>query len=258
MNLYLSRLLLNPRSGQVQSELARLYEMHRTLMRAFPKSGNEATAKAREEFGVLFRADLEEKSDRVTVYVQSTVKPDWSFLATSHDYLFVDADPPNPACKDISKTCQNLSNGQVFSFRLRANPTKRIGKVIKGDPGLKGKRVGLLREEEQIAWLIRKGQEREKGKPGGFEILMNEVEDQKGEIHQVPRVNVRHEGKQRGRKKEDGVPKDDMTHLAVRFDGLLRITDANAFRETLARGIGSGKAFGFGLLSIASANRYDG
>ena len=42
-----------------------------------------------------------------------------------------------------------------------------------------------------------------------------------------------------------------MTHLAVRFDGLLRVTDAGDFRETLICGIGPGKAYGFGLLSIA-------
>ena len=45
-----------------------------------------------------------------------------------------------------------------------------------------------------------------------------------------------------------------MTHLAVRFDGFLRVTDAGAFRETLTRGIGSGKAYGFGLLSVAPVN----
>ncbi|HKV39599.1 MAG TPA: type I-E CRISPR-associated protein Cas6/Cse3/CasE, partial [Blastocatellia bacterium] len=53
--LYFSRLLLNPRSRQVRSELANPYEMHRTLMRAFPKTTNDAQSTARNEFGVLFR-----------------------------------------------------------------------------------------------------------------------------------------------------------------------------------------------------------
>jgi CRISPR system Cascade subunit CasE len=42
-----------------------------------------------------------------------------------------------------------------------------------------------------------------------------------------------------------------MTHFAVVFDGLLRVTDTGAFTETLVHGLGSAKAFGFGLLSIA-------
>ena len=39
--------------------------------------------------------------------------------------------------------------------------------------------------------------------------------------------------------------------LAVRFDGLLQVTDPDRLRETVRRGIGSGKGFGFGLLSLA-------
>jgi len=248
--LYLSRLLLDPRSRQVWSELAQPYEMHRTLMHAFERYPLKEKENAREKFGVLFRADVDALCNRVIVYVQSIVEPDWSFLDTFRDYLLTGADKPNPACKDVAGAYQQLQAGQVLSFRLRANPTKRIARVAKGDSELKGKRVGLLREEEQIAWLIRKGQRREICKPGGFEILMNAGTAPSGEVLQAPLVNVRREGKQRGRKKDDGAPRR-ITHLTVRFEGLLRITDAAAFRKTLARGIGSAKAFGFGLLSIA-------
>lgn len=41
--------------------------------------------------------------------------------------------------------------------------------------------------------------------------------------------------------------------LAVRFDGLLEVTDPGKFLETLRAGIGSAKGFGFGLLSLAPA-----
>lgn len=248
--LYLSRLILNPRSRQVWSELGQPYEMHRTLMRAFPKATDDTKCKARDEFGVLFRVDVDEQRNDVRVYVQSFVKPNWSFLDDLRNYLFENSDSRNPDWQDISGAYAKLKKGQVFSFRLRANPTKRIGKVVEGDSALKGKRVGLLREEEQIAWLIRKAQEREKGKSGGFEILTKEVTDQSGKITMVPRVNVRPEGKQTGRKRE-AAGSLVITHLAVRFDGLLQITDPDAFRETLSSGIGSAKAYGFGLLSLA-------
>ena len=207
--------------------------------------------------GAVFRADVDDRRNRVIVYVQSAIKPDWSFLATSRDYLLTDADPSNPPCKDIMGVYQGLQDGQVLSFRLRANPTKRIAKVTEGDAELKGKRVGLLREEEQINWLIRKGRERSQGAPGGFEILMNEVEVDNGEPGFVPRVSVRLEGKQRGRKRENG-HSHRTTHLAVCFDGLLRITDADAFRKTLAEGIGPAKAYGFGLMSVAPVHHQEG
>jgi CRISPR system Cascade subunit CasE len=38
---------------------------------------------------------------------------------------------------------------------------------------------------------------------------------------------------------------------SVMFDGLLRVSDPDVFRLTLQKGVGSGKAYGFGLLSIA-------
>jgi CRISPR system Cascade subunit CasE len=40
---------------------------------------------------------------------------------------------------------------------------------------------------------------------------------------------------------------------SVLFEGVLEITDAERFQKTLEAGIGSGKAYGFGLLSIAPA-----
>ncbi|MGI6156807.1 MAG: type I-E CRISPR-associated protein Cas6/Cse3/CasE, partial [Enterococcus lemanii] len=44
-----------------------------------------------------------------------------------------------------------------------------------------------------------------------------------------------------------------LSHLAVRYDGLLRVRSSEVFGEALAAGIGSAKGFGFGLLSLAPA-----
>lgn len=249
-HVYLSRLILDTRSRQVWSELAHPYEMHRTLMRAFPNAAQTEEANARNRFDVLFRADEDSRGGHAILYVQSAVKPNWSFLASLDGYLLASTDLPNPASKDVTSKYSNLKTGQKLSFCLRANPTKRIAKPDDGHDELKGKRVGLLREEDQIAWMIQKGKEREKGKCGGFKILMREWVDQSGNIQKVPHVAVQPEGKQKGRKKDNGHC-FLMTHVGVRFEGILEITDADAFRETLARGIGPGKAFGFGLLSIA-------
>lgn len=251
--LYLSRLLLNPRSRQVMSELNHPYEMHRTLMRAFPQMPAEDTAKARERYGVLFRTEADEKSRFVKVYVQSLFEPDWSFLDGLNGYLGHGSEAPSYEHKDIWPAWQKLQSDRILSFRLRANPTKRIAK--EGDP-LKGKRVELRREEEQIAWLLRKGREMVKDMPGGFDLLTRKLRDGQGKEFLVPRVHVSPEGKYAGRKK-DASGGRSTTHFAVNFEGLLQVTDADAFRQTLIRGIGAGKAFGFGLLSIAPANTAD-
>ena len=249
MNLYLSRLFLNPLSRQVNSELVQPYEMHRTLMRAFPEASAESKHKARDEFGVLFRSEVDELQRVVKIYVQSRIEPDWSFLEELNGYLQSGMKMPEYGYKNIMPALGKLKSGQLLSFRLCANPTKRIAK--RDDP-MKGKRVELSREDEQIVWLIRKGQKRAGGITGGFEFPMKEFTDVNGEERLIPRIKVRREGKQKGRKKIDKRG-HAMTHLSVLFEGVLQVTDKNAFLETITRGIGSGKAFGYGLLSIAAA-----
>ncbi len=247
--LYLTRLILDLNCRQVRNEIAQPYEMHRTLMHAFEGYTINEDEKAREKFGVLFRADVDDQNGRAVVYVQSVAEPDWSYLDTCKNYLLSEAGISNPAYKNIAPSYRGLRKGQTVAFSLRANPTKRIAKPSKGDDILKGKRVALLREEEQIDWLVRKGDEREKGCPGGFEILAKETQAQHDEIIQIAHVNTTLEGKQTGYK-TDEKGKHRMTQLTVRYDGLLRITDPDAFRETLIRGIGPAKAFGCGLMLV--------
>jgi CRISPR system Cascade subunit CasE len=253
-SLYLSRLVLNQRSQQVISELAHPYEMHRTLMRAFPKASEDTDPKARDEFRVLFRAEANDSRGTVIVYVQSVIEPDWSFLDRLDLYMCTDTEMAKYEYKDIMPTYRRIKNGQVLWFRLRANPTKRVARD--GDP-LKGKRVELSREEEQIDWLIRKGKPTTKGVPGGFSLLSQEIKSTKGDVRKVSYVKVCCEGKQTWRKKDesDAARKHATTHLAVLFEGLLRVTDMHAFQETLIYGVGTGKAFGFGLLSVAPIER---
>ena len=49
-----------------------------------------------------------------------------------------------------------------------------------------------------------------------------------------------------------------LTFASVLFDGELVVTDAELFRTALASGVGTSKAYGFGLLSIARATSEEG
>ena len=68
--MYLSKLVLNPTSRRVRTESGRPYELHRTLMRAFP-SAEEGTGR------VLFRLDMSKESNSIALLVQSEKEPDW-------------------------------------------------------------------------------------------------------------------------------------------------------------------------------------
>ncbi|MEZ4714428.1 MAG: type I-E CRISPR-associated protein Cas6/Cse3/CasE [Caldilineaceae bacterium] len=123
----------------------------------------------------------------------------------------------NPGTKAFNL---QLQPGQRLAFRLRANPTKKI----KDERNPKnGKRIGLYKMEEQINWLQRKAAAH------GFAIHTAMPTQQQ-------RVADRRE---------------DLKFFSVQFDGTLRVTDADKLLTAIQAGIGSGKAFGFGLLSLA-------
>jgi len=130
--MFLSRLILNSLSRQVCRELAEPYEMHRTIMSAFPNDVRVDNER------VLFRVDTIGNPAKLNLLVQSYQKPDWQdrLLET---YLL-----DKPEVKEFRPV---FSNGQTYFFRLRANPTVKRN----------GKRYGWLKEEDQLSWLQRKG-----------------------------------------------------------------------------------------------------
>lgn len=220
--MYLTRLILNPRHRRVQRELADPYQMHKTLMRGFPDDLN------RERDRVLFRVETDPRSGLLTVLLQSTLEPGWAWLQENgaRDYLLPGhLLPPgveqNPATKTFDLT---LAPGQVLAFRLRANPT-----VKRRFPSGDHKRVGVYGEEKQVEWLKRKGE------LGGFRLVTARTSGQEDVKRTITRQGKKHK----------------LKLAAVQFDGLLQVTDPGRLSETVRRGIGSAKGFGFGLLSLA-------
>src|SRR5579863_1620309 len=143
--LYLSQLLLDPRSPEVRGDLADCRALHSRVLHAFPDDA-EITA-AREHFGVLYR--LERFRGGARVLVQSRERPDWSRLPVG--YLRAPVGEP----KRVDVLYARIERGQVLIFRLRANPTKRVSKHATGlrSPESIGKRVELRGESAQVAWL---------------------------------------------------------------------------------------------------------
>lgn len=236
---YLSRLIIDGRRHDVQRDLADCHRMHARLMTVFPAAASPANA--REQFGVLFRPEPLADLPLLRVLVQSTARPDWSALPPG--YLAAAPDGRgNPAVRLLDDEYRRVVAGMRLRFRLRANPTKRINdrSTYEKNPAMRGKRVELRDAADQIAWLERKGA------AAGFRLVRVAITS----AEEIPNVRVGNRPLQRGRQ---GVRR--LTFGAVVFDGLLDVTDAASFTRTLEQGIGSGKAFGFGLLSIAAVAR---
>jgi CRISPR system Cascade subunit CasE len=237
--LYLSRLVLNRHSRLVVRDLGSCQELHRTILSAFP-SGLAGETGARHGAGVLFRLD-DAPDGRPRLLVQSRLEPDWSRLPL--EYL---ASPgqaiENPACKRVDEHYDRLRAGQELLFRLRANPTKKIDTKSAADGERRnGRRVLLTDDTAQREWLQRKATQH------GFSLLATSRAGGSADVRAGQRPNVT------GFVRTSGDPRTrNLTFGAVLFDGRLRIADAPRFRDSLEQGIGSGKAYGFGLLSVAN------
>ena len=112
--------------------------------------------------------------------------------------------------------------GSKWFFRLTANPT--IAMHLEG--GQRGKIKAITVIPKQREWLIKQGVKK------GFLVQENQFD-----VVQSEWRTIKKEGK-------------EILILAVTFEGVLRVTDAEAFCQTLTKGIGREKAYGMGLLTV--------
>ena len=212
VDFHLSRVVL-PRAD--------VYAMHQMLWRAFD-------AVEPKERSFLFRADPlgDGASDRLVVLVQSEVAPAWDRL--------------KPALSDAKTkhVTVTVEAGSSFRFLLRANPT--VARKGRSEPATKdlsgaafraarGHRVGILRDEERRTWLDRLAL------AAGFATV--------GPVALLRPASVGWTRNGSGAAAK---------HDSIDMEGYLRVDDPELFQAAVTSGIGSAKAFGFGLLSLAS------
>lgn len=114
-----------------------------------------------------------------------------------------------------------------FAFSLLANPTKKVRSNAAGERTKNGRRLPLTSREDLLAWLHRKAE------ASGFTFDPESTQT-------IPRGREYfHKSSTHG------------TLTAVDFRGRLHVSDPVAFRAAVATGLGSAKAFGFGLLVLA-------
>ena len=110
---------------------------------------------------------------------------------------------------------QLLVSGARYRFRLHANPT-----VTRS-----GKRHGLASEDAQLQWLARQGENSGFRVENCLVIGSDMLILRKGEAQ--------------------------ISLLRACFEGVLSVTNAELAEQALVSGVGPGKAFGCGLLSVA-------
>lgn len=230
--VYLSQVALDPQGRTAGRALGDLYALHQLVYSAFV--GTEPDHAGR----VLFRLDIgaERGSMAPLLLVQSEREPNWNLLEGQAGSV-----------RGPKAWTPHFKAGQRLRFRLRASPTKRVP-LPRDHPKAGHQRVGLLTRPEQARWLARQGER------CGFALCDTPADwfDAFDGAEPTVAVQITSLGHLKGYKPNpDSGPPMTLTHLAVDFDGLLRVTDPLAFAAAVTAGLGPGKSFGFGLLSLA-------
>lgn len=246
-NMYLSCLQIDiggdpsaPRPGRLW--LRNPYRVHQRLCMAFPSDPRKKLDPAflapyiPADFdkqvhvprssgrGFLFRVDPL-RHDRSVILVLSSTMPDWTYAFQNAIHLLA----AEPQVKDHDP---KLVVGERLRFRLHANPVRNdLSRRTECKGSKRGKRVPLRKPDDQITWL------RERLVKSGATLL------------DTPPVLARSEGIRTVRRPErDG---DQPIYQGVLFEGVLEVQNPDKLTEAIRAGIGPGKAFGFGLLSLA-------
>lgn len=249
--MYFTQFPVNMTRRESRKLLASPYLMHAAVAGSFPP---ETAADADIPGRVLWRVD--KMQNGVTrLYIVSPSKP--SLVGLDEQIGWPDCEP-QWGTRDYDAFLAHIENGQIYSFRLVANPvvnrsTRGANTDIANQQGL-SKRIGHLTILQQEAWLVGKqayegsgvevpklfaDEDSSRSQRNGFEVLANEEE--------IPDLVVSNSQKLTFSKGANG---GTITLVRAQYDGVLRVIDSDALRHALVNGIGHGKAFGCGLLTL--------
>jgi CRISPR-associated protein Cas6/Cse3/CasE subtype I-E len=165
--------------------------------------------------------------------------PDWTIWEMAS--AFSSSPPPRrsgltPARKTHgpAEKSQQISSAILPIVSLLANPTKKLAAPRDAEGKRRNaKRVAISTREDLIAWLERKAGQH------GFQVDTHSLQT----LPRPRQVFVK--------KSTADAQRHAGLHTATEFIGILKITDPTAFLAATHSGIGSAKAFGFGLLCLS-------
>lgn len=225
--MFMSRLTLDPTDHAAQWMLASPYRLHAAIEGCFPAGRTRSNDQGR----ILWRVDEPRGGTGPQVYL---VSPDHPVLDGLVDQL---GGPEHVTCqtKDYDHLLASIREGGRYAFRLRANPVRRIsGHHQAGqDRYQPGQLVAHITPDHQLQWLV------ERSAAHGFTL------DTASDDPNTPACLVSHRRTDRFRRRDAKV-----TLATVQYDGLLIVTDADAFRHCLGHGLGRSKGFGCGLMTV--------
>ena len=244
--MFLTKIDLDPARRLARKYLGSPQVMHAVVLKA--TGGDDGDGPGR----VLWRADRGPAT--TTLYLLSPSEPDCTQIVAE-----AGAAGTRSLTLDYSPFLATLDAGQVWAFRLTANPSYAAPR----GPEVRGKRYGHVTVEQQRQWLI------ERTPRYGFELVpvpgtkaaeaddaasgaaATTSADADAVAASASVVVVRRERPVFRRRNPDRDRRDRVTINRTVYEGVARVTDPDALRHALIAGIGRSKAYGCGLMTLA-------
>ena len=130
-----------------------------------------------------------------------------------------------PETRPYDPLLERVTAGSCWQFRLTANPTR--SKKDSADHTARGTLKPCYLEVEQEEWLWAQAAKH------GFAVSEGSFAVTRKQTYHFKKNGTR-----------------PVTLLAVTYEGILQVTDPEAFKALLCEGVGRGKAYGLGLMTI--------
>lgn len=224
--MFLTKMPLNPQRRSTRELVSSPQRLHAAVLAGFlPGTASQER--------VLWRLDTDGRHE-LNLYVVSPSRPSFDALVEQAGW----SASPVWRTADYAPFLTRLAQGQRWVFRLTANPVRSVRPPDASIGGRqRGRRVALVTVEDQTEWLL--------SRSSGLGFLVPS-----GGSGQ-PNLSLSSRSRNRFQRRSDGDSRT-VTLETVRFDGVLEVTDADVLRQTLVRGVGSGKGYGCGLMTLAS------
>lgn len=218
---YLSRVEVDVKNRAKTKDLTHLGAYHNWIEQSFPKE--IATG---ERHRHLWRLDT--LAGKRYLLIMSQSRPD-------SDLLLKYGVVGTVVTKTYDTFLDKIQDGQIMRFRLTANPTHTIT-----PPGKKrGKVFPHVTVAQQEKWLV------DRSEKSGFQLVKQVGVDDLTETGTLAFEIVGRDWPMLHRN-----PGRAVRLSRVTFEGLLRVEDAETFKQTLVNGIGREKAFGMGMMTV--------
>lgn len=219
--MFFSRVWLDPQRRGARRLLASPQRIHAVVA----KATNAIAPSARP----LWRLDT--TSGGLQLFVVSESEPDFTDMLRQIEVPVEDGWQTT----NYGPFLEGIEHGQRWRFRLAANPVRSVRDVTNLGSLPRGKRVPVIGSANLQEWLVTRAPK------FGARVTADSF------------IVGARRGDDFRKYDSDGAGKVRRVSItAVQFDGTLEVTDPNALRSALTTGIGSAKAYGCGLLTLAS------